>query len=91
MGMNVNLTPQLEEIVRRKVASGMYTSASEVVREALRLLEDQDRMRAVRLERLRGDIRSGLDSGPSEPWAPEEVKQHGRRRRAASTKAAAKA
>ena len=35
MGMNVNLTPQLEELVRSKVASGMYTSASEVVREAL--------------------------------------------------------
>ena len=37
MGMNVNLTPQLEELVRSKVASGLYTSASEVVREALRL------------------------------------------------------
>ena len=35
MGMNVNLTPQLEEMVRSKVASG-DTSASEVVREALR-------------------------------------------------------
>ena len=34
MGMNVNLTPQLEEMVRNKVASGLYTSASEVVREA---------------------------------------------------------
>jgi putative addiction module CopG family antidote len=41
MGMNVNLTPELETLVRRKVASGMYTSASEVVREALRLMEEQ--------------------------------------------------
>ena len=39
MGMNVNLTPQLEELVRSKVASGLYTSVSEVVREALRLME----------------------------------------------------
>ena len=39
MGMNVNLTLELEEMVRRKVASGMYNSASEVVREALRLME----------------------------------------------------
>ena len=36
--MNINLTPQLEELVRSKVASGLYTSASEVVREALRLI-----------------------------------------------------
>ena len=90
MGMNVNLTPQLEEIVRRKVASGMYTSASEVVREALRLLEEQDQMRAVRLGRLRSDIRVGLDSGPSEPWEPEAVKRETRKRRA-SAKATAKA
>ena len=52
MGMNVNLTPQLEELVRSKVASGMYTSASEVVREALRLMDDQDRVRAAKLEQL---------------------------------------
>ena len=38
MGMNVNLTPQLEDLVRSKVSSGLYTSASEVVREALRLM-----------------------------------------------------
>ena len=54
MGMNVNLTPQLEELVRSKVASGLYTSASEVVREALRLLEEQDRTREAKLEQLRG-------------------------------------
>ena len=41
--MNVNLTPQLEELVRAKVASGMYTSASEVVRAAPRLMQEQDR------------------------------------------------
>ena len=36
--MNVSLTPDLEELVHKKVESGRYTSASEVVREALRLL-----------------------------------------------------
>lgn len=46
--MNVNLTPQLEELVRSKVASGLYTSASEVVREALRLMEAEDRLREAR-------------------------------------------
>ena len=60
MGMNVNLTPQLEELVRSKVASGLYTSASEVVREALRLMDEQDRLREAKLEQLRSDIRQGL-------------------------------
>ena len=82
MGMNVNLTPQLEELVRSKVASGMYTSASEVVREALRLMDEQDRLRAVKLEQLRKDIRQGLASGPSQTWSAEEAKREGRARRA---------
>ena len=41
MTMNVNLSPQLEAMVKAKVASGLYTSASEVVREALRLMESK--------------------------------------------------
>lgn len=82
MGMNVNLTPQLEELVRSKVASGMYTSASEVVRAALRLMDEQDRLRAVKLEQLRKDIRQGLASGPSQTWSAEEAKREGRARQA---------
>jgi antitoxin ParD1/3/4 len=81
MGMNVNLTPQLEALVRQKVESGLYGSASEVVREALRLLEEQDRLRAARLEQLRQEVRAGLDSGPSASWDPVRVKQQGRVRR----------
>jgi len=88
MGMNVNLTPQLEELVRSKVASGLYTSASEVVREALRLLEEQDRTREAKLEQLRGEIRRGLDSGPSETWDAESVKRKARTRRASKPAAA---
>jgi antitoxin ParD1/3/4 len=84
MGMNVNLTPELEKLVRRKVASGLYTSASEVVREALRLMEEQDQMRAVRLEQLRQDVRKGPDSGPSAAWDPEAMKQKARTRCAAA-------
>ena len=82
MGMNVNLTPQLEELVRSKVASGMYTSASEVVREALRLMDEQDRLRAAKLEQLREGIRHGLNSGSSQTWSAEEAKREGRARRA---------
>lgn len=79
--MNVNLTPQLEELVRAKVASGMYTSASEVVREALRLMDEQDRLRAVKLERLREDIRQGLASGAAQPWNAVQAKSQARARR----------
>jgi antitoxin ParD1/3/4 len=57
MATNVNLTPRLEDMVRRKVASGLYTSASEVFREALRFMEEQDLVRAARVEQLRQDIR----------------------------------
>lgn len=82
MGMNVNLTPRLEELVRAKVASGLYTSASEVVREALRLMDEQDRLRAAKLDQLRDDIRQGRNSGPSKAWSVEDVKREGRARRA---------
>ena len=59
--MNVSLTPKLEELVSRRVASGLYNSASEVVREALRLLEERDRLREMRLEELRREIAVGLE------------------------------
>jgi antitoxin ParD1/3/4 len=81
MGMNVNLTPQLESLVRSKVTSGLYTSASEVVREALRLMDEQDRLREAKLEQLRGDVLQGLASGPSETWDAEAVKSKARARR----------
>jgi putative addiction module CopG family antidote len=42
--MNVSLTPELEKYVRRKVASGLYNNASELIREALRLLVARDGM-----------------------------------------------
>lgn len=88
MGMNVNLTPQLEELVRSKVNSGLYTSASEVVREALRLMDEQDRWRQVKLEELRREVRQGLDSGESEPWDAAALKKKARARRTASSLAA---
>jgi len=85
MGMNINLTPQLEELVRKKVSSGLYNSASEVVREALRLMAEQDRLKAARLEELRRDIRAGLDSGVSTAWDPEQIKREGRAKRQGDT------
>ena len=59
--MNVSLTPELEKLVERKVRSGRYQSASEVIREGLLLLEDQDRLRETRLEEVRRKIQAGID------------------------------
>ena len=73
--MNVSLTPQLENFVRQKVESGLYGSASEVVREALRLLGDRDSY----LRALRQDIRDGLASGSSAPLDIDAIKAEGRR------------
>ena len=58
--MNVNLTPELEELVQKKVASGLYNNQSEVVREALRLLAEQDRLREAHLKQLRGAPHAAL-------------------------------
>jgi antitoxin ParD1/3/4 len=57
--MNVSLTPELERLVNKKVKTGMYGTASEVVREGLRLIQVRDRQLAA----LRADIRVGLEAG----------------------------
>lgn len=59
--MNVSLTPELERLVESKVQSGRYQSAGEVIREGLRLLDDQDRLREIRLEEVRRKVQAGLD------------------------------
>ena len=48
--MNVSLTPELESIVKFKVETGLYNSASEVLREGLRLLQQRDEMREMKLQ-----------------------------------------
>lgn len=79
--MDIPLTSHLERVVKEKVASGLYNSPSEVVSEALRLLDDHDRLQQIKLERLRNDIQEGLDSGASAPLDIEEVKAEARNRR----------
>ena len=81
MPMNISLTPRLEEMIREKIASGSYSSASEVVREALRLLEMEDQLRSLKLRRLREDIREGLHSCPTTPFDPDKLKQAARQKR----------
>ncbi len=78
--MNISLTPQLESLVRNKVESGLYGSASEVMRDALRLLEERDRRHFLRVEELRAEIKKGLDSGEPTPLDVEAIKARGRKR-----------
>ena len=82
--MNVSLTPQLETLIQRKLDSGLYHSASEVIREALRLLEERDTVQAAKLERLRHDLGGGLDAldrGEGRPLDVESIKRQGRKAR----------
>ena len=75
--MNVSLTPELEKFVAAKVESGRYTSASEVVREALRLLEEKELTRAQQLEAFNSELArriAALDRG--EYVDPETVRAH---------------
>ncbi len=58
--MNVHLTPELEQLVQTKVQSGRYNSASEVVREALRLMEQRDEVRSIQLQELRNRMDRAL-------------------------------
>ena len=84
--MNVSLTPELEEFIEHKVASGLYGSSSEVVRDALRLLEERDRLLDARLEDLRGEVQKGLTqlkegrSKPLDRSAVERIRSTGSRR-----------
>ncbi|MFQ5950116.1 MAG: type II toxin-antitoxin system ParD family antitoxin [Nitrospiria bacterium] len=85
--MNVSLTPKLEELVNQKVQSGLYNSASEVIRSALRLLEEKDRMRAVKLAALRDAIQEGIDSGAPTPLDMGDVIRRGKERLGKNKKA----
>ena len=78
--MHVSLTPELESLVKKQVESGRYHSSSEVVREALRLWEEQENLRELRMEQYRKDIQAGFDSGPTKRVDFEDIKKRGRER-----------
>ncbi len=59
--INVSLTPHLERFVTSRVTSGRYQSASEVVREGLRLLEEREDVRRAAIRQLRKEIAVGLE------------------------------
>lgn len=80
--MNISLTRELEAFIDHCVRSGRYGSASEVVREALRLLEERDRLRELGLRELKRDVAAGvwaLDRSESAPLDVEQTKTVGRK------------
>jgi len=60
--VNISLTPELETFVQAKVNSGSFSSASEVVRVALKLLEDSEKDRAAQIEQFRTEVDRRLAS-----------------------------
>ena len=88
--MNISLTPELEQYVDGKVRSGMYHSASEVIRDGLRLLKERDELHQSKFEELRRAIQIGIDQadhGLVEPLTDElvaDIKVRGRERLADS-------
>jgi antitoxin ParD1/3/4 len=86
--MNVSLTPELEKLVDQKVSSGLYNSASEVIREGLRLLKERDDLKRIQREELRRDILLGVEQvrqGKGKKYAAgrelaDEIKRRGRER-----------
>ena len=74
--MNVSITPELEAFVEKVVKSGRYGTASEAVREGLRLLEERE----ARLTRLKQDIEDGAASGPGREGSFADIGRQARSR-----------
>lgn len=79
MPSSYTLGDHFEDLIKRLVQSGRYASASEVVRDSLRLLEAHEKLQEAKLAALRAEIHEGLASGPSEPLDMAEIKASARR------------
>lgn len=71
--MNVSLTPELEAMVHAKVATGMYSNASEVIREALRLLKDHDLINELKTQQLKRELAVGISALDREEYSEESL------------------
>ncbi|MCK1389673.1 type II toxin-antitoxin system ParD family antitoxin [Bradyrhizobium sp. 1] len=86
MPTSYSIGKHFEDLIDNLVESGRYASASEVMREGLRLVEEREERRKVKLEALRAEIQKGFDSGPMEEVGAEwfeGIKARGRERLAA--------
>ena len=78
MPSSYTIGDHFEKLAKELVASGRYSSVSEVLRDGLRLIEARENEREAELDALRAEIAKGFE-GPMEPWDPDEAKREGRR------------
>ena len=74
--MNITLTPELEQIVIRKMESGLYRSPSEVIDKGLRMLEQEEARQTLRFQELKREIDLGIeqaDKGQIKPFDPDNL------------------
>ena len=79
MPSSYTIGDHFESMVGELTASGRYASASEVLRDGLRLLEQREQERSAKLDALRRDIAEGMASGESEPLDMEAIKREARK------------
>ena len=84
MASSYSIGKHFEGLIETLIESGRYSTASEVMREGLRLAEEREERRQAKLEALRAEIQKGLDSGPAEEVDIGEmiarIKSEGRKR-----------
>ena len=87
MATSYSIGKHFEELIDNLVESGRYATASEVMREGLRLVEEREERRKAKLEALRAEIQKGFDSGPMEEVGDmfERIKSEGRKHLAAKS------
>lgn len=72
--MHINLPPEMEKFLQSKVDSGFYTNATEVVRDAIRqMFEEDQKVSALRAALKTGDDQ--LDKGERRTYTPELLEQ----------------
>jgi antitoxin ParD1/3/4 len=91
MATSYSIGKHFEGFIEGLIESGRYSTASEVMREGLRMIEEREQRRNAKLEALRAEIQKGFDSGPAEEvdlreWI-ESIKVRGRQRLAAEKNA----
>lgn len=73
--MTITLPRKLELLVEKKLKSGLYPTARDVIREGLRLLDERDRLYDTRLADLQKELRKGLASGRATAFNPAALKK----------------
>ncbi len=87
MATSYTIGKHYEGFIKELVESGRYSTASEVMRDGLRLIEEREERRKAKLDALRAEIRKGLESGPAEDFDVEDILAEAKRRKSARSHA----